>query len=94
MMYKGKTMKRTQIQLTETQYSELKNLSAARSTSLAHLIRQAVDSFLDKVIEIDRDDQKQRAIAAAGQFHSGLGDLASDHDRYLGEAYSDDNDLR
>jgi hypothetical protein len=46
------------------------------------------------VIEIDRDDQKQRAIAAAGQFHSGLGDLASDHDRYLGEAYSDDNDLR
>ncbi len=87
-------MKRTQIQLTESQLFELKNLSAERHTSMADLIRQAVDSFLERVADIDHEERKRRAVSAAGQFRSGLGDLATDHDRYLAEAYSDDDDLR
>ena len=87
-------MKRTQIQLTASQYFALKNHSAARDTSMADLIRQAIDSFLEKATDIDHEERKRRAISAAGQFRSGLGDLATDHDRYLAEAYSDDDDLR
>ncbi|TET33433.1 MAG: CopG family transcriptional regulator [Anaerolineales bacterium] len=86
-------MKRTQIQLTEAQFFELKNLSSSRNTSMAELIRQAVDSFLDSSPVISRDERKRRAIAAVGQFHSGLGDLAADHDRYLEGAYADDDDI-
>jgi hypothetical protein len=36
---------------------------------------------------IHDQERKQRAIAAAGRFHSGLADLSIAHDRYLSEAY-------
>ena len=85
-------MKRIQIRLTEAQYFKLENLSASRNTSMAKLIRQAVDAFLNTSLAIDHDERKRRAIAAAGQFHSGLGDLATDHDRYLNGAYAHDDD--
>ncbi len=85
-------MKRIQIRLTEAQYFKLKNLSASRNTSMAKLIGQAVDAFLNTSLDIDRDEQKRRAIATAGQFHSGLGDLATEHDRYLNGAYAHDDD--
>ncbi len=86
-------MKRTQIRLTEAQYFKLKNLSASRDTSMAELIRQAVDSFLNTSPDIDHDERKRRAIAVAGRFSSGLGDLSTEHDRYLNGAYADDDDL-
>ncbi len=59
---------------------------------MAKLIRQAVDAFLNTSPAIDHDERKRRAIAAAGQFHSGLGDLAADHDRYLNGTYADDDE--
>ncbi len=90
----GDIAKRTRIQLTESQLFELKSLSAERHTSRADLIRQAVDSFLERAADIDREERKRRAVSAAGQFRSGLGDLATDGDRYLAGAYSDDDDLR
>ena len=37
----------------------------------------------------DPAERRRRAIAAAGQFHSGLTDLASDHDRYLEAAFAE-----
>jgi len=88
----GDIMTRIQIRLTEAQYFKLKNLSASLNTSMAELIRQAVDAFLNTSPDIDRDERKRRAIAAAGQFHSGLGDLATEHDRYLNGAYTHDDD--
>ncbi len=86
-------MVRTQIQLTETQVQTLKDMAAAQNKSMAELIRQAVDLLLRSAGEIDREERKRRAIAAAGRFHSGLGDLSTDHDRHLSEAYRRD-DLR
>ncbi len=86
-------MKRTQIQLTEAQFFELKSLSSSRNTSMAELVRQAVDAFLNSSLVINHDERKRRAIAAVGQFHSGLGDLAADHDRYLDGAFADDDDI-
>jgi len=85
-------MKRIQIRLTEAQYFKLKNLSASRNTSMAKLIRQAVYAFLNTSPDIDRDERKRRAIAAAGQFSSGLGDLATEHDRYLNGASANDDE--
>ena len=37
---------------------------------------------------IDPEEQRQRAIAAAGRFRSGIKDLSSHHDKHLGDAYS------
>jgi hypothetical protein len=33
----------------------------------------------------ERRDARDRALELIGGFHSGLGDLAEDHDRYLDE---------
>jgi len=86
-------MYRTQIQLTESQIRALKSMASAQNKSIAELIRQAVDILLRSSAEIDREERKRRAIAAAGRFHSGLEDLSKEHDKYLSEAYQHD-DLR
>ena len=38
----------------------------------------------------DPAERRQRALAAAGRFHSGLQDLSGDHDKYLDDAYDAD----
>ena len=84
-------MYRTQIQLEESQIQALKDMAAAQNKSIAELIRQAVDILLRSSGGISREEQKRRAIVAAGQFRSGVGDLSEEHDRYLNEAYPDEN---
>ena len=80
-------MIRTQIQLTDNQMKILRTLSARQKTSVAELIRQAVDRMVSAAIEIDREEQKRRAIAIAGRFCSDVNDLGTNHDRYLAQAY-------
>jgi len=84
-------MYRTQVQLTESQVRALKDMSATQNKSMAELIRQAIDILLRSSGEVDREERKRRAIAAAGRFHSGLGDFSTSHDDYLSEAYQNDN---
>jgi hypothetical protein len=36
------------------------------------------------------DERRQRARSAAGCASSGLGDLSANHDKYLAEAYAED----
>jgi len=84
-------MYRTQIQLTESQVRALKDMSATQNKSMAELIRQAIDILLRSSGEVDLEERKRRAIAAAGRFHSGLGDFSTNHDDYLSEAYQNDN---
>jgi hypothetical protein len=86
-------MKRTQIQHTDSQFKALKKLSKVENKSMAELIRQAVDSLLHDQPRPGPDKLKKRAIAIAGQFRSGVQALSTNHDRYLGEAFGDD-DLR
>ena len=38
---------------------------------------------------IDLEERRQRAIAAAGRFRSGIPDISSNHDKYLGDAYTE-----
>lgn len=80
-------MIRTQIQLTEEQLERLRRLAAERGISLAELVRQSVDVFVRTQNLVDPEDQRRRALQAAGRFRSGRRDLAGQHDRYLTEAY-------
>ncbi len=80
-------MVRTQVQLREDQVQALKRLAATRGVSVAELIRQSVDAFIRASKSVDKDEQRRRAIAAAGRFRSGTSDTSSEHDRYLVEAF-------
>lgn len=80
-------MIRTQIQLPEQQVSALKNLASQQHTSMAELIRRAIDMFTASADATNLQEQRQRALAAAGQFHSGCSDLSVKHDDYLAAAY-------
>ena len=80
-------MVRTQIQLPEQQVAVLKRLAAQQHVSMAELIRRAVDLFTLSPEANKIKERKERALAAAGRFHSGCGDLAVRHDDYLAEAF-------
>lgn len=84
-------MIRTQIQLEEAQYRTLKELAARRRTSVAALIRRAVQKWLETSAEVSEEERRRRAIAAAGRFRSGLGDLAEKHDEYLAQIYHEES---
>ncbi len=78
-------MIRTQIQLEETQYHALKELAMHQRTSVAELIRRAVENFLETSDWVSEQERRRRAIAAAGRFRSGVGDIAEKHDEYLAQ---------
>ncbi len=80
-------MIRTQVQLTEEQVRALRSLSSARRVSVAELIRQSVGVLIRSAREIDIEERRRRAIAAAGRFHSGASDISAKHDEYLMEAF-------
>ena len=80
-------MIRTQIQLPESQVATLKRLSVLHHTSMAELIRRAVDLYTSSPEMGAIAERKKRAVAAAGRFHSGLSDVSSRHDEYLAEAF-------
>lgn len=75
-------MKRVQIQLTDAQVRELQLRASSTARPVAALVREALDAWLAEDVRRRRID---RALAAVGGFHSGLGDLAEHHDRYLDE---------
>jgi len=80
-------MVRTQIQLTEEQSRTLKKIAAQRHLSMAELIRQGIDFYLQACGTVNQEQRRQRAIEAAGRFRSGQRDLSEKHDEYLAEVY-------
>ena len=80
-------MIRTQVQLTEQQLLRLRELAAERGLSISELVRNGVDHILGHAERAEHGDRAQRAIAAAGRFHSGRTDVARRHDAYLVAAY-------
>lgn len=83
-------MVRTQIQLTEQQAQALKELAVARGLSMAELIRQSVDLFLQTKAELLHQDRVQKLQEVAGKYTTGAPDLAENHDGYLDEIYGDE----
>lgn len=82
-------MIRTQIQLTEEQSTTLKKLAEQENVSVAELIRRSVDSYLEEHDVITEEERRRRLLSVIGIGHSGLSDLAENHDKYLVEAYSE-----
>ena len=56
-----------------------------RRVPIAEVVRQAVDRLVPDD-STERQARIKRALAAAGQFRSGSGDLAARHDEIAGEA--------
>jgi hypothetical protein len=82
-------MIRTQIQLTEQQSREIKSIAEREKTSMADLIRRAVDDWLARYSDAAREARKKRALEVVGRYRSGLSDISENHDHYLAEAYGD-----
>lgn len=81
-------MIRTQIRLTDEQARRVKRLAAERQVSMATVIREGVDLLLRAAETAATDDERiERATSVAGQFRSGSGDGAAQHDAHLQEAY-------
>ena len=80
-------MIRTQVQLSESQMEQLKDLARRRGISVAALIREGADLVIRSSGVVDEGQRRRRAMAAAGRFHSGHKDLAGAHDRHLAEAF-------
>jgi hypothetical protein len=64
-------------------------MAAKYDTSMAELIRRAVDNWLQQSGSTDREELKRRALTVAGQFNSGHSDISTEHDRYLAEAFGE-----
>ena len=77
-------MIRTQISLTEHQLSRLRRVAQERKTSIAAVIRDAVDQVVPDE-EQGRIDRQRRAFRLAGAFASGKRDTAERHDDVLAE---------
>jgi len=84
-----KTVIRTQIQLTESQYERLKEVAALRSCSIAQLVRRGVDRVL---AEHGQDLAWARFWEAAGSLEAadGATNVAVEHDAYLESVFADE----
>ena len=84
-------MERTQISLTAEQADRLRRIASKRHTSMAALIRDAVDQVVREEDGPTNDELWERVFKAAGAFHDrdGATDVAENHDKYLEEIYAD-----
>jgi metal-responsive CopG/Arc/MetJ family transcriptional regulator len=80
-------MVRTQVQLTEEQAARLKAKAREEGTSLAELVRRAVDRLLLEEENGGYEERMRRALLAVGRFASGARDVSEAHDRYLEEGF-------
>ena len=78
-------MIRTQISLTPEQMAGLKRLAAERQTSMAALLRDAVERLLQTVPS--REGRLEAAESIVGQFDSGHTDISEQHDGHLADAF-------
>jgi hypothetical protein len=77
---------RTQVQLTDKQAAELKQLSAMRGRSISALVREGIDQLLRSGGAVSRSDRMRRAASVFGKFRSGRPNLADRHDGHFADA--------
>jgi len=80
-------MVRTKLQLSEDQTKAIKRITAAQGTSMAEVIRRAVDEVIISSPAGDWKERHRRALAIVGKFRSGKRDISRNHDRCLAEAH-------
>ena len=82
-------MVRTQIQLTEDQYRQLRDWAARLGVWLAEAVRRCVDDRLSAKRSLSgRKAMIREALALLGKYEDseGLSGVALDHDRHFAEA--------
>lgn len=77
-------MERTQISLTSVQARELRRLARKRGTSMAALIREAVERTYGAA---DEEARWRRALESVGGFRSDRSDVSERHDDALADAF-------
>ena len=80
-------MERTQISLTAEQAQRLRGLARRRRTSMAALIRDAVDAAYPLAGDADR--RWVAALEAVGGFHSGSRSTSEAHDDAVADAFGE-----
>jgi len=80
-------MIRTQIQLTEKQSKSIKKIAYARKVSMATVIREGMEAYLQCATPVSSEERRQRALSISGRFQSKHRNLAANHDKYLVEDY-------
>ena len=76
-------MAQIELDLTDEQMATLRALAEKRGVSVAQLVRDEVAHLIRGTAPPHDDEKRRRAIAVAGRFRSGCGDLATRHDDYL-----------
>lgn len=79
-------MVQTQISLRADQAERLRRIAVEESTSMAGLIRRAVDSAYPPDPDNTLEARYARAMGAVGIGDSGLSDVSERHDHYLAES--------
>jgi len=82
-------MKRTQIQLTDSQYNLVKEISKKKEVSMAEVIRESVEIFGSALLLNSKEDKYEKAITSIGRFKSSNKDLSINHDKYLNKDYEE-----
>ncbi len=73
---------RTQIYLTEEQHQMLNELSNRRKTSIAEMVRQAINEYLSKISPQEEVNPLNKIIAL-GESGNSLGSLRHDEEIYI-----------
>ena len=89
----------TQILLTENQARILEQIAAEQETTVTELVRQSIDDMIrhrkdivgGKQVDADREERRRRALSVVGAFSCGVDDLSVNHDKYLAEAYANED---
>jgi Arc/MetJ-type ribon-helix-helix transcriptional regulator len=82
-------MHRIQVQLTQAQERQLRDMARLRKVSISALIREGVERLLAPAND-DWERIKADALAAVGSCSLGIGDLAQNHDECVAQALLDD----
>jgi hypothetical protein len=83
-MWYHSAVDRTQISLTAAQARKLRGLARKRGTSMAALIREAVD----RTYGADGEERWRRALDSVGGFRSDRSDVSERHDEALADAFA------
>jgi len=76
-------MTQIEVPLSEEQLSALRELARKRRVSVPDLVQEGVANLLQTSEGGDEAELRRRALAVAGRFRSGCGDLSRRHDDYV-----------
>jgi hypothetical protein len=82
-------MIRTQIQLTEAQAEQLREMAGRLGVSAAEVVRRLVEQAGSSAVSQPEEERQARALSIIGKFSSGRDDVSVEHDRFLAEAFTE-----